>query len=86
MMGVALPDLPPVNLEHNINLGDKDSVRRRALWALEGKSGADNFSTVEIPELSAPEIERRMFELRECSFVHHSCSGVRIVRLDNRSR
>ncbi|KAI0029537.1 hypothetical protein K488DRAFT_88642 [Vararia minispora EC-137] len=63
MMGVALPDLPPVNLELNINLGDKDSVRRRALWTLEGKSGADKFSPVEIPELTTPDIERRIFEL-----------------------
>jgi len=47
-----------------MSLGDKDSVRRRALWALEGKSSADGFSPVEIPELSTPEIERRISELR----------------------
>ncbi|KAI0052568.1 hypothetical protein FA95DRAFT_1601614 [Auriscalpium vulgare] len=63
MMGVSLPALPASLSEDNINLGDKDSIRRRALWALEGKSGADVFSPVNIPELNTPELERRMFEL-----------------------
>ncbi|VDC06224.1 unnamed protein product [Peniophora sp. CBMAI 1063] len=60
MMGV---ELPVQDRELNINLGDRDSVRRRALWALEGKSGADNFAPVEIPVLNTPELERRLFEL-----------------------
>ncbi|KZV71436.1 hypothetical protein PENSPDRAFT_684668 [Peniophora sp. CONT] len=60
MMGV---ELPQQDRESNINLGDKDSVRRRALWALEGKGGADNFAPVEIPVLNTPELERRLFEL-----------------------
>lgn len=47
-----------------MSLGDKDSIRRRALWALEGKPSPDGFSPVEIPELSTPEIERRISELR----------------------
>jgi len=47
-----------------MSLGDKDSIRRRALWALEGKPSADGFSPVEIPELNTPEIERRISELR----------------------
>ncbi|KAI0313452.1 hypothetical protein OF83DRAFT_534701 [Amylostereum chailletii] len=62
MMGVSLPDLPPSHNENNINLGDKDSIRRRALWALEGKAGPDQFSTVEIPELTTPELERRIYD------------------------
>ena len=62
-MGVTLPALSASNSEDNMALGDKDSIRRRALWALEGKSSPDGFSPVEIPELSTPEIERRIFEL-----------------------
>ncbi|EPQ59503.1 hypothetical protein GLOTRDRAFT_136359 [Gloeophyllum trabeum ATCC 11539] len=62
VMGKALSDLPPSIAEDNINLGDKDSVRRQALWALEGKSSVGDYSKVEIPELGTPEIERRIFE------------------------
>ncbi|KAI0643683.1 hypothetical protein C8Q79DRAFT_914583 [Trametes meyenii] len=61
MMGVSLPALPQSHSEDNINLGDKDSVRRRALWALEGKSSMGSFS-VEIPELDAPEVPKRSFD------------------------
>ncbi|KAI0334889.1 hypothetical protein GY45DRAFT_1241684 [Cubamyces sp. BRFM 1775] len=61
MMGIALPALPAASSEDNINLGDKDSVRRRALWALEGKTPVGNFS-VEIPELDTSEAPRRSFE------------------------
>lgn len=63
MMGVSLPTLPQSISEDNINLGDKDSVRRRALWALEGKPDAGHFS-VEIPELDAPEVPKRSFDFR----------------------
>ncbi|KAH9057730.1 hypothetical protein EDB87DRAFT_1685894 [Lactarius vividus] len=63
VMGVTLPALSTSNSEDNVTLGDKDSIRRRALWALEGKPSPDGFSPVEIPELSSPEIERRISEL-----------------------
>ncbi|KAI9063433.1 hypothetical protein FKP32DRAFT_1651102 [Trametes sanguinea] len=61
LMGISLPALPTTSPEDNINLGDKDSVRRRALWALEGKTPVGNFS-VEIPELDAPEAPKRSFD------------------------
>ncbi|KAI0253157.1 hypothetical protein BJV78DRAFT_245670 [Lactifluus subvellereus] len=61
VMGVALP--VPSNSDDNVTLGDKDSIRRRALWALEGKPCPDGFSPVEIPELNTPEIARRISEL-----------------------
>lgn len=64
IMGVSLPELPPSHSEDNINLGDKDSIRRRALWALEGKSDSGSFSRVEIPELNTPELERRISDFR----------------------
>lgn len=67
MMGVSLPELSPSHSDENINLGDKDSVRRRALWALEGKTDLRPFSKVEIPELNTPEIERRMADFRACT-------------------
>ena len=73
VMGVSLPALSASNSEDNMSLGDKDSIRRRALWALEGKPSADGFSPVEIPELNTPEIERRISELRmDNSFPHSS--------------
>lgn len=50
LMGVTVPDLPPSSSDDNVNFGDKDSIRRRALWALEGK-GEVAFSKVELPEL-----------------------------------
>ncbi|KAG6919315.1 hypothetical protein DXG01_007448 [Tephrocybe rancida] len=62
MMGVTIPDLPPTTSDDNINLGEKDSIRRRALWALEGKPDVA-FSKVEIPELSTPVMEKMMFDL-----------------------
>lgn len=62
LMGVSLPDLPSASLEDNVNFGDKDSIRRRALWALEGKHDV-SFSKVEIPELSTPNMEKMMFDL-----------------------
>ncbi|KAH9030241.1 hypothetical protein EDB83DRAFT_2554988 [Lactarius deliciosus] len=63
VMGVTLTALTTSNSEDNVTLGDKDSIRRRALWALEGKPSPDGFSPVEIPELNSPEIERRISEL-----------------------
>lgn len=64
-MGISLPDLPPSLPEDNVNLGEKDSIRRRALWALEGKSDI-SYSKVEIPELPTPQMEKFMSELRMC--------------------
>ncbi|KAJ3514315.1 hypothetical protein NMY22_g14777 [Coprinellus aureogranulatus] len=61
LMGVSLPDLPALSMEHNVNLGEKDSIRRRALWALEGKPDV-SFSKVEIPELGTPDMEKLMFD------------------------
>lgn len=58
---MTLPDLPPSTSEDNINLGEKDSIRRRALWALEGKPDV-SYNKVEIPELSTPDIEKMMFD------------------------
>jgi hypothetical protein len=60
MMGVAEPDLPAFS-DDNINLGDKDSIRRRALWALEGKPDVP-FAKVEIPELASSETEKRALD------------------------
>lgn len=60
-MGVSVPDLPPSTSEDNINLGEKDSIRRRALWALEGKPDV-SFSKVEIPELTTPVMEKMMLD------------------------
>ncbi|KAH9918154.1 uncharacterized protein B0H18DRAFT_883054 [Fomitopsis serialis] len=62
MMGVSLPHIPQSVSDDNINLGDKDSVRRRALWALEGKTDVGSFSKVEIPEFDAKEPSMRAFE------------------------
>ena len=62
MMGVILPAIA-ASTQDNINLGDKDSIRRRALLALEGKTDMGAFSKVEIPELNTPDIEKR-FEFR----------------------
>ena len=62
MMGVPVPDFPSSTSDDNINLGEKDSIRRRALWALEGKPDV-SFSKVQIPELSTPVMEKMMFDL-----------------------
>src|SRR5271154_3103097 len=61
MMGVALPDLPVSSSEDNINLGEKDSIRRRALLALEGKPDL-SFAEVEIPELTTPDLSKKTFD------------------------
>ncbi|KIJ70412.1 hypothetical protein HYDPIDRAFT_105123 [Hydnomerulius pinastri MD-312] len=57
LMGVSLPDLPTAHSDDNINLGDKDSIRRRALWALEGKPDLA-FSKVEIPDITSPDMTK----------------------------
>lgn len=61
MMGVSIPDLPPSKSDDHFTLGEKDSIRRRALWALEGKQDMA-FSKVEIPELSTPDLEKKSFD------------------------
>lgn len=65
LMGVSLPELPSAHSDDNINLGDKDSIRRRALWALEGKPDLA-FSKVEIPDITSPDVTKP-FEFREYS-------------------
>lgn len=62
-MGVSLPVISASVSDDNINLGDKDSVRRRALWTLEGKPDVGAFS-VEIPELDTTEVASKPFEFR----------------------
>ncbi|KAG2053542.1 hypothetical protein BDR06DRAFT_989805 [Suillus hirtellus] len=57
LMGVSLPDLPAANSDDNVNLGDRDSIRRRALWALEGKPDLA-FSKVEIPDITSPNLSK----------------------------
>ncbi|KAG2031550.1 hypothetical protein BDR03DRAFT_927889 [Suillus americanus] len=57
LMGVSLPDLPAANSDDNVNLGDRDSIRRRALWALEGKPELA-FSKVEIPDITSPDLTK----------------------------
>ncbi|KAI6035550.1 hypothetical protein F5J12DRAFT_934248 [Pisolithus orientalis] len=54
LMGVSVPDLPSAHSDDNINLGDRDSIRRRALLALEGKPDLA-FSKVEIPDITSPD-------------------------------
>ncbi|KAJ3979609.1 hypothetical protein F5890DRAFT_1478404, partial [Lentinula detonsa] len=70
---MGLPDLPASSSEGNII--EKDSVRRRALWALEGKQDNASFSKVEIPELSSNEDEKKMFNFSSKSFTAPSNSG-----------
>ena len=64
---MTLPDLPPSASGDNINLGEKDSIRRRALWALEGKPDV-SYNKVEIPELSTPVIEKMMFDFCKLAY------------------
>ncbi|KAJ7667652.1 hypothetical protein DFH06DRAFT_1039559 [Mycena polygramma] len=51
MMGVSVSD-PSVSPPEDA--GEKDSIRRHALWALEGKRDDATYSKVEIPELPTP--------------------------------
>lgn len=73
LMGVSLPELPTAHSDDNINLGDRDSIRRRALLALEGKPDFA-FSKVEIPDISSPDIGKPsdFREYRLPSVSHHS--------------
>jgi len=61
-MGMSVPDLPPSTSEDNINLGEKDSIRRRALLALEGKADI-TFNKVEIPDFSTSDMDKAMCKL-----------------------
>jgi len=61
-MGLSIPNLPPVAQEDNINLGEKDSIRRRALLALEGKPDVA-FNKVEIPDFATTDMENFMRNL-----------------------
>lgn len=65
LMGVSLPELPSSNSDNHMNLGDKDSIRRRALLALEGKLDT-SFSKVEIPEIGSPDLEKSSFDFCMC--------------------
>jgi len=65
-MGVSVANLPLSVSDDNINLGDKDSVRRRALWALEGKPDLNTFSQVEIPDFGTPEVSTKKFDSCTC--------------------
>ncbi|KAH7875981.1 uncharacterized protein C8R40DRAFT_1264931 [Lentinula edodes] len=70
---MGLPELPASSSEDNVI--EKDYVRRRALWALEGKQNDASFSKVEIPELSSSEVEKKMFDFSSKSFSTPSNSG-----------
>ena len=65
-MGVSVANLPLSVSDDNINLGEMDSVRRRALWALEGKPDLNTFSKVEIPDIGTPELSTKKFEFCTC--------------------
>lgn len=62
-MGLALPDLPSSMSDDNINFGDKDSIRRRALMALEGKNDfSSKNGLVEIPDLTSQGIPTKPYD------------------------
>ncbi|KAJ3777442.1 hypothetical protein FB446DRAFT_634096 [Lentinula raphanica] len=70
---MGFPDLPASSSEDSVT--EKDSVRRRALWALEGKHDDASYSKVEIPELSTDENEKKAFDFSSKSFSSPSNSG-----------
>ncbi|KAJ4472057.1 hypothetical protein J3R30DRAFT_3522884 [Lentinula aciculospora] len=70
---MGLPDFPASSSEDHVV--EKDSVRRRALWALEGKQDDISYSKVEIPELSTAEVEKKMFAFSPKSLVAPSNPG-----------
>lgn len=59
LMGISIPDLPPSASDDNVNFGEKDSIRRRALLALEGKPDVA-YNKVEIPDFSSSDTEKLM--------------------------
>ncbi|KAF5393793.1 hypothetical protein D9757_000382 [Collybiopsis confluens] len=73
IMGVSLPDFSAPSVDESSN--EKDFIRRRALWALEGKQDDASYSKVEIPELSSPDIEKKMFDFTSKSFSAPSSSS-----------
>ncbi|KAF9076632.1 hypothetical protein BDP27DRAFT_1414485 [Rhodocollybia butyracea] len=78
IMGVDLP----VSAEQTAS--EKDSIRRRALWALEGKQDDASYSKVEIPELSTPEMENLMFDFSSKSFTAPSNTGYNSALMSNK--
>lgn len=78
IMGVDLP----VSAEQTAS--EKDSIRRRALWALEGKQDDASYSKVEIPELSTPEMENLMFDISSKSFTAPSNTGYNSALMSNK--
>ncbi|KLO16387.1 hypothetical protein SCHPADRAFT_926618 [Schizopora paradoxa] len=83
MMGVDVVSLPPSSSDDNVNFGDKDSIRRRALLALEGNRGFDaKVGMVEIPEFNSSKSQGSMDAFAKhapstSSFVTPSLSGKR---------
>ncbi|EIN10784.1 hypothetical protein PUNSTDRAFT_43580 [Punctularia strigosozonata HHB-11173 SS5] len=66
-MGVSIPFSglsASLSDSDNVNFGDKDSIRRRALMALEGKSDVGTFSKVQIPDFDSPTLVKKPFEFR----------------------
>ena len=60
MMGVTLPELPPSSSDDNINFGDRDSIRRRALQALEGRGDfGSSKPQVEIPDFNSQGVPQK---------------------------
>ena len=66
-MSVSVANLPLSVSDDNINLGEMDSVRRRALWVLEGKPDLNTF-----PKLKSPTLVLRSFLQRSLNFVRAS--------------
>jgi hypothetical protein len=68
VMGVAATELRQTAHEE---AADRDSIRRRALLALEGRCELGAFASMEIPQLASPEVEvatpKQTFTFRECS-------------------
>ena len=80
LMGVSVADLPLSVSDDNINLGDKDSVRRRALRALEGKPDLNTFSKVEIPDISTPELPKKFeFCMWHCFIIKSTLLLIHLV-------
>lgn len=68
LMGVALPDLPASSSDKNMSLGDRDSIRWRALLALEGKDDSSlGTPVVEIPQIDEA-TAHTAFDFREFVF------------------